>query len=88
VLSSALAWPQGKVDSEDYAEPQGGHALRVVVPPMMARETLVLPLRAGAEPIAHARVWRDLYASEPDWLDHALAQFGLPLTCEIFARSG
>ncbi len=85
VLSSALAWPQGTIDPDEYADPHGGHALRVVVPPLMARETLVLPLRAQAEPIAHARVWRDLYASEPDWPDHALGQFGLPLTREVFA---
>jgi hypothetical protein len=85
VLSSALAWPQGTIDPDEHADQSGGYALRVTVPPMMARETLVVPLRAQARPVAHARAWRDVYAAEPEWPDLALEQFGLPLVTDIFA---
>jgi hypothetical protein len=88
VLSSALAWPHGTIDPEEHADQSGAYALRVAVAPMMARETLVVPLRARAGPVAHARVWRDLYAAEPDWPDAALGQFGLPLVADIFAPTG
>jgi hypothetical protein len=85
VISSASAWPQGTVTPDEYEDGVGGHALRCSLPPMMARETLIVPLHLTAETTGHARVWRDLYASEPEWLGWALAQFDLPSTAEIFA---
>jgi hypothetical protein len=54
---------------------------------MMARETLIVPLHTDAETRRYARVWRNLYCSEPDWLDHALKKFALPNVAEIFATS-
>jgi len=54
---------------------------------MMARETLIVPLHPRPRDKSYARVWRDLYASEPGWLDHALEKFDLPAVAEISATS-
>jgi hypothetical protein len=78
VISSASAWPQGRIDPDEYEDEVGGFALRCAIPPMMARETLIVPLHTDAETTRYARVWRNLYASEQDWLDHALEKFDLP----------
>ena len=88
VISSASAWPQGTIEPDGYADEVGGYALRCSIPPMMARETLIVPLRPDSETSRYARVWRDLYASEPDWLDYALRKFDLPTVGEIFATTG
>ena len=88
VISSASAWPQGTIEPDEYEDGHGGCALRCAIPPMMARETLIVPLHTDAGTTGSARVWRDLYASEPAWLDYALAKFDLPLATEIFAASG
>jgi hypothetical protein len=53
----------------------------------MARETLIVPLNAGAQTTSHARIWRGLYDSEPEWLDYALGKFDLPAVAEIFPPS-
>jgi hypothetical protein len=87
VISSASAWPQGTIIPDEYEDEFGGRALRCAIPPMMARETLIIPLRPEPKTRGHARVWSDLYASEPGWLDHALARFDLPQVSEIFAIS-
>jgi hypothetical protein len=87
VISSASAWPQGTIVPDEYEDEFGGHALRCAIPPMMARETLIVPLHPDPETRDYARVWSDLYASEPDWLDHALAKFDLPMVSEIFTAS-
>jgi hypothetical protein len=87
VISSASAWPQGTIDPDEHEDDLGGFALRCAIPPMMARETLIVPLHTDAGTQRHARVWRDLYASEQNWLDHALKQFGLPTVADIFAPS-
>jgi hypothetical protein len=85
VISSASTWPQGTIVPDEYEDELGGFALRCAIPPMMARETLIVPLHMDTETRRHAHVWRDLYASESDWLDHALAKFDLPTVAEIFA---
>lgn len=87
VISSASAWPQGTIELDEYEDELGGYALRCAIPPLMARETLVVPLRIKAPTSEHARLWRALYASEPGWLDHALGQFCLPSVAEIFATA-
>lgn len=87
VISSASAWPQGTIEPDEYEEELGGFALRCAIPPMMARETLIVPLHTDAETTRYARVWRDLYASEPDWLAYALEKFDLPVVAEVFGRS-
>ena len=87
VISSASARPQGTIIPDEYKDEFGGYALRCVIPPMMARETLIIPLHPDLETRGYARVWSDVYASEPDWLDHALAQFNLPTVSEIFTAS-
>ncbi len=88
VISSASAWPQGTIEPDEYGDELGGYALRCAIPPMMARETLIVPLHTNSDTRSYARVWRDLYACEPDWLDYALAKFDLPTVAEIFATSG
>jgi hypothetical protein len=85
VISSAAAWPQGTIEPDEYEDDLGGHALRCAIPPMLARETLIVPLQDDAASRQHACIWRDLYASEPDWLGHALDRFGLPAAADIFA---
>jgi hypothetical protein len=87
VISSASGWPQGTINPDEYADDAGGYALRCAIPPIRARETLIIPLNAKPDTIDHASLWRDLYVSEPDWLDHALRTFDLPSTTEIFAAS-
>jgi hypothetical protein len=87
VISSASAWPQGTITPDQYQHDFSGHALRRAIPPMLARETLIIPLHHDPATRKYAQVWSDLYASEPDWLDHALAQFDLPMISEIFATS-
>jgi hypothetical protein len=42
VISSASAWPQGTIIPDEYEDEFGGHALRCAIPPMMARETLII----------------------------------------------
>jgi hypothetical protein len=88
VISSASGWPQGTIEPDEYEDELGGYALRCAIPPMMARETLIVPLHPEPESTRHAHVWRDLYASEPDWLDYALAKLDLPTVAEIFTTSG
>jgi hypothetical protein len=88
VISSASAWPQGAIAADEYVDAAGGYAFRSAIPPIRARETLVIPLNKEPDTTDHARVWRDLYASEPNWLDHALETWGLPTVAEIFAASG
>jgi hypothetical protein len=85
VISSASAWPQGTIAADEYVDDAGGYTLRSAIPPIRARETIIVPLNTKSYTIDHARLWRDLYASEPDWLDHALGQFCLPNVAEIFA---
>ncbi len=87
VISSASAWPQGMITPNQYEDEFGGYALRCAVSSMMAWESLISPTHPDPETRGYARVWRDLYASEPDWLDHALAKFDLPVVSEIFATS-
>jgi hypothetical protein len=84
VLSSALAWPQGNVTPDEHYDEHGGHALRCAVPPILARETLIVALRSNAQPYEHARLWRDIYTREPDWAEHTLDRFGMPSVAEIF----
>jgi hypothetical protein len=87
VISSASAWPQGTLDPDEYEEEFGGYALRCAIPPMMARETLVVSLNSESQTTTHARIWRDLYASELGSLDYALGKFDLPTVAEIFANT-
>ncbi len=87
VISSASAWPQGTITPDEYKDEFSGYALRCAIPPMMARETLIVPLHSDPETREHARLWHDLYASEPEWLDHALAKFDLPMVSQIFGPS-
>jgi hypothetical protein len=87
VISSASAWPQGTITDDQYNVDACGYALRRHIPPIMARETLIVPLNAGAQTTSHARIWRGLYDSEPEWLDYALGKFDLPAVAEIFPPS-
>jgi hypothetical protein len=42
VISSASGWPQGTIEPDE--DELGGYALRCAIPPMMARETLIVPV--------------------------------------------
>jgi hypothetical protein len=88
VISSSSGWTQGTVLDEDSEHPDGGYAIRRHLPPMMGRETLVVPLNQDTQTISQARIWPDLYGSEPDWLDYALAKFALPTVAQIFQPVG
>ena len=85
VISSAAAWPQGTFEPDEHHDTLGGYALRTAIPPLLARETLVIPLGRTPQNREDARFWRDLYASEPVWLDHALELLALPGVSAIFA---
>ncbi len=88
VISSGSGWAQGEVVPEECEDESGGYALRCCIPPIMARETLIVPLSPDLQTSGQARIWRDLYASEPGWLDYALAKFELPTVAEIFPPTG
>jgi hypothetical protein len=60
----------------DYIGTGGIAGLRRRLDALRARETIVVPLSpAGA---SHARLWRDLYDAEPQWLAEALKSASLP----------
>ncbi len=88
VISSGCSWSQGTIVADEYEDAVGGYAIRCAIPPIMARETLVVALNSADQTMRQARLWRDLYASEPNWLDRALAQFDLPGVAEIFSSAG
>src|SRR5665213_1046063 len=84
VISSGCGWPQGTIVPDECEDAVGGYAIRCCMPPMMARETLVVALNPADGATRQARIWRDLYASEARWLDYALARLDLPAVAEIF----
>jgi hypothetical protein len=81
VLTSAASLaPEGT--PEEVVRSEAGIALRTGVPPLRARETLILPFseasrRGGEDWLALARV-------ESGWLNRALAQKGLPDLQRVF----
>jgi hypothetical protein len=82
VVSSGSAWAQGHFEPEDAATAGGRRALRRLIAPIRVRETLVIPLGAGAEEDA---VWlARLYEDEPSWLPSALQRSELPALAEMF----
>jgi hypothetical protein len=87
VLSSAAGLAGGATD-ETVAAPQG-IAVRRLIAPARARETLIMPFsRRGHDAAAS---WLALADAEQDWLDWALVDAGLRPLAEMFgfdARAG
>ena len=81
VLSSAAGLGGGTPD-ETVAAPQGT-AVRRLIAPARARETLIMPFsRRGHDTAAY---WLELADAEQDWLDWALVDAGLRPLAETFA---
>jgi hypothetical protein len=87
VISSGCGWPQTTIVPEEFADELGGYAMRCQVPPIRARETLIVPLNPGAQTVGQALIWRDLYSAEEGWLDTALAGVHLPAVADLFPPS-
>ena len=82
--SSGALLAQGSFDNEDVQAGPGLAAVRRNLPFVRVRETVIVSDRDAPDPSA---AWlRDLYASEPGWLDWSLERLGLPSTAEILAR--
>ena len=84
VIGSGSAQRQSEFANEDVTSPDGAYALRRVITPLRVRETLIITAEV-ANGDTQPTKWRDLYASEPAWLDWALRQLGLPSASDIFA---
>jgi len=86
VMTPGAVLTQGMFADEDHEGPEG-FALRRLIAPLRVRETLIMPLDAYQDTTDLAHAWRDLYASEPRWLDHALQVVGLPSADDVFAAA-
>jgi hypothetical protein len=84
ILSSGALLTQGSFDDEDVEAGPGLAAVRRNLPFSRVRETVIISNRNT--PDSSATWLRDLYASEPGWLDWSLERLGLPSTVEILAR--
>ena len=84
VLSSSALFAQGEFYGESARTDDGCYGLRRVLPAVRVRETMIVPVTARGRD--QARVWRELYNDEGDWLDWALQVAGLPRREQIFGR--
>lgn len=84
VLSSGAVLAQGDFHGESAPAQGGCYGLRRLLPAARVRETMIVPVTAQGRD--QARLWRELYNDEPDWLDWALDQVGLPRREQIFSR--
>lgn len=81
VFSCGLCHNLGGRCDKQVEMADGTIGLTRLVPPVRARELIVVPLHDDA---LHDRdSWRELYLSERDWLDYALAGVGLPPLVEV-----
>jgi hypothetical protein len=85
VASSGSAMALTGLSDETVRAIDGSSALRRVIAPLRARETLVVPL--GPDALEAGHFLRELYSNEAAWLDEALATEGLASTIEIFPRN-
>lgn len=67
--------------TEKQAQTQDGVAVRRVIRPLRARETLIMGFSPGAQ--ATIPAWQALADAEGDWLDWALDRYELPSIGEI-----
>jgi hypothetical protein len=79
VLCSAAGLVLGATDAT--VDSTRGVALRRVIRPLRARETLIMGFSESAR--ATIQQWRELVSSEPDWLEWALERHDLPTIDEI-----
>ncbi len=83
ILTSAASLAPEDFEDE-IVHSQGGIGLRIGVPPLRARESVILPLRQSA---AQASTdWLAIANAEQGWLDWALARRGLPSLSEMLNR--
>lgn len=84
VLSSGALLAQGAFYGESAPADDRCYGLRRVLPAARVRETMIVPVTPRGRD--QARIWRDLYNAEEDWLDWALHQAGLPERDQIFGQ--
>lgn len=84
VLSSGPAMSLGQVVNECIQLCGGGFAMALNLPSFRARETIIIPLQIGHD--NDVAEWVEMYNGEPDWLDWALQQAGLPSSATIFPK--
>lgn len=84
VLSSGAVTAQGEFYGESAPAQGGCYGLRRLLPAARVRETMIVPVTARGRD--QARVWRELYNDEENWLDWALELAGLPRRDQIFGQ--
>lgn len=75
---------QGEFYGESAPAEHGCYGLRRLLPAVRVRESMIVPVTAHGRD--QARVWRELYNDEENWLDWALDRAGLPRREQIFSR--
>jgi hypothetical protein len=84
VLSSGALLAQGEFHGESARTVHGCYGLRRLLPAVRVRETMIIPVAPRGRD--QARIWRELYNAEEDWLDWALHLAGLPQCDQIFGH--
>jgi hypothetical protein len=84
VLSSGSLLAQGEFYGESARTDDGCYGLRRVLPAVRVRETMIVPVTPSGRD--QARIWRELYNAEEEWLDWALHLAGLPERDQIFGH--
>jgi len=82
ILSSGALLAQGEFYGESAPAEDACYGLRRVLPAVRVRETMIVPVTPRGR--KQARIWRELYNAEDEWLDWALRLAGLPQRDQIF----
>jgi hypothetical protein len=84
VLSSGALLAQGEFRGESAPAEDGCYGLRRPLPAARVRETMIVPVTPRGR--GQARIWRELYNAEEEWLDWALHLAGLPQRDQVFGH--
>jgi hypothetical protein len=84
VLSSGALLAQGEFYGESAPAEDGCYGLRRLLPAARVRETMIVPVTPRGR--GQARIWRELYNAEEEWLDWALHLAGLLQRDQIFGH--
>jgi hypothetical protein len=84
MLSSGALLAQGEFRGESARTEDGCYGLRRLLPAARVRETMIVPVTPRGR--GQARIWRELYNAEEQWLDWALHLAGLPQRDQIFGH--
>jgi len=84
VLSSGALLAQGEFYGESARTEDGFYGLRRLLPAARVRETMIVPVTPRGR--GQARIWRELYNAEEEWLDWALHLARLPQRDQIFGH--